>query len=218
MTYLDKLKAVDVHRTESRHAERICSELTYLDNLSAMYGGEYDDKIEGACELILGRLESDGVITAATVREAEEFLSSLASVAKSKKEIFVGHGHIDMNWRWGYNETAVITVDTFRTMLLLMREYPEFTYARIRKYFGNGHCVAEGIRNEIDLDLILRNAQKPRQVFFSLQNLAGEGLAAGHVLVGLHPLGGGDLPTPLLYSLPDLGEHFRGIFFNYLVG
>ena len=130
MTYLDKLKAVDAHRTESRHAERICSELTYLDNLSAMYGGEFDAKIEGACELILGRVETDGVITATAVREAEDFLSSLAPVAKSKKEIFVGHGHIDMNWRWGYNETAVITVDTFRTMLLLMREYPEFTYAQ----------------------------------------------------------------------------------------
>lgn len=31
---------------------------------------------------------------------------------------------------WGYNETAAVTVDTFRTILDLMREYPEFTYAQ----------------------------------------------------------------------------------------
>jgi alpha-mannosidase len=34
----------------------------------------------------------------------------------------VGHAHIDMNWMWGYDETASITLDTFRTMLDLMNE------------------------------------------------------------------------------------------------
>jgi len=35
-----------------------------------------------------------------------------------------------MNWMWGYQETAAITVDTFRTILDLMNEYPEFTYSQ----------------------------------------------------------------------------------------
>ena len=34
MTRKDKLKAIEKHRGESRYAERICSELTYLDSLS----------------------------------------------------------------------------------------------------------------------------------------------------------------------------------------
>ena len=130
MTYLDKLKAVDSHRRESRYAERICSELTYLDNLSMLRGGELDSRIEEAADALMYRIESDGVITAGAVSDVEAMLSDLAPVAKSLKELFVAHAHIDMNWRWGYNETAVITVDTFRTLLELMREYPELTFAQ----------------------------------------------------------------------------------------
>jgi alpha-mannosidase len=35
-----------------------------------------------------------------------------------------------MNWMWGYQETTSVTVDTFRTVLDLMAEYPDFTYAQ----------------------------------------------------------------------------------------
>ena len=31
---------------------------------------------------------------------------------------------------WGYQETVTVTLDTFRTILNLMKEYPEFTYAQ----------------------------------------------------------------------------------------
>lgn len=130
MTRKDKLKAIDTHRHEGRYAERICSELTYLDSLSGLRGGAYDSRVEQAADLLLARIATDGVITAATVREVEASLADLSPAAKSLKEIFVAHAHIDMNWQWGYNETATITVDTFRTMLELMREYPEFTFAQ----------------------------------------------------------------------------------------
>ena len=40
--------------------------------------------------------------------------------------------HIDMNWMWGYQETAAVTVDTFRTMLDLMNEYPEYKFSQSR--------------------------------------------------------------------------------------
>ena len=130
MTRKDKLKAIDKHRGESRYAERICSELTYLDSLSDLRGGAYDSRVEQAADLLLARIADDGVITASTVREVEALLADLSPAAKSLTEIFVAHAHIDMNWQWGYNETATITVDTFRTMLELMREYPEFTFAQ----------------------------------------------------------------------------------------
>lgn len=48
MTYFEKIKAIDSHRNESKHAERICSELTYLDSLSELRGGAYDAQIEQA--------------------------------------------------------------------------------------------------------------------------------------------------------------------------
>ena len=130
MTHPEKLKAIVTRRKESKHAERICSELTYLDALSALRGGIYDEQLEQAADLLLERIADDGVITAHAVAETESALSDLAPAAKSLKEIFVAHAHIDMNWQWGYNETAAITVDTFRTMLALMREYPDFTFAQ----------------------------------------------------------------------------------------
>ena len=46
MTYLEKLKLIDSHRSEGKYAERICSELTYLDNLSELHSGAYDARIE----------------------------------------------------------------------------------------------------------------------------------------------------------------------------
>ena len=130
MTYLEKLKKINSRRTESANAERICSELCYLDGLSDLRGGKFDSRIEEAADALLSFIEKDGVITAAAVEKIEEMLSDLSPEAKSLKEIFVAHAHIDMNWMWGYNETAVITIETFRTMLKLMEEYPEFTFSQ----------------------------------------------------------------------------------------
>ena len=151
MTHPEKLKAIVTRRKESKHAERICSELTYLDALSALRGGTYDKQLEQAADLLLARIADDGVITAHAVAETESALSDLAPAAKSLKEIFVAHAHIDMNWQWGYNETAAITVDTFRTMLALMREYPDFTFAQsqastyeiIEKYRPDAMAIEE---------------------------------------------------------------------------
>ncbi|MDR1420130.1 MAG: glycosyl hydrolase-related protein, partial [Treponema sp.] len=40
------------------------------------------------------------------------------------------HAHIDMNWMWGYNETVSVTLSTMRTMLDMMREFPDFTFSQ----------------------------------------------------------------------------------------
>jgi len=39
MTYLQKLKKLNTYRGQGKHAERICSELTYLDGISTNPGG-----------------------------------------------------------------------------------------------------------------------------------------------------------------------------------
>ncbi len=130
MKYLEKLKLLDCRRREGIWAERICAELTYLDGISEVDGGAYNDRIEAAADGLLEAIGRDGVITKGAVLHAEEQLSDLIPVAKRYRELFVAHAHIDMNWMWGYNETAAVTVDTFRTILDLMREYPEFTFAQ----------------------------------------------------------------------------------------
>lgn len=130
MTYLEKIRALDAHRAESACAERICAEIVYLDAVSKNEQDRYNATIEAAVDHVLAAVERDGAITKATVAEAEALLSDLAGAAKQYKAMFVAHAHIDMNWMWGYNETVSVTVETFRTVLTLMREYPQFTYAQ----------------------------------------------------------------------------------------
>ena len=99
MTYLEKLKKIETYKSSGKNAERICSELTYLDCLSDLRGGAYDAKIECAADLLLEFIEKDGAITQAAVLAVEESLTELKDAAKSLKELFISHAHIDMNWQ-----------------------------------------------------------------------------------------------------------------------
>ena len=87
----------------------------------------------------------------------EHELQSYGAEAKQYTLICVGHAHIDMDWQWSYEETVATTIDTFQTMLNLMREFPDFiflqsqasVYEMIEKYAPDmldeiRHNVAEG--------------------------------------------------------------------------
>ena len=130
MNYTEKMRWIRDGKGQSRAAERICSEIICLDGVSAAHGGEYDREIERAADFIIGYITENGAVTNAAVAEAEAMLAPLAGAVKSYTALFVSHAHIDMNWMWGYNETAAITVDTFRTVLDMMAEYPDFTFAQ----------------------------------------------------------------------------------------
>ena len=130
MTYIEKLNFVSEYRNIGKNAERIVSQITYLDSISKCKGGKYNCLLEKALDFIIAQIEKDGAITTATVTEAENMLMELAPIAKGYKQLFLSHAHIDMNWMWGYNETVAVTIDTFRTILNLMAEYPEFTYGQ----------------------------------------------------------------------------------------
>ena len=130
MTYLKKLKTLDNYRANGIHAERICSEMTYLDGISKTQGGKFDGLIEQAADLLLADINENGVMTKAASKKAEELLMVLQPEAKKYTELFISHAHIDMNWMWGYNETASLTVDTFRTVLELMKEFPDMTFGQ----------------------------------------------------------------------------------------
>ncbi|MBE6608896.1 MAG: alpha-mannosidase [Ruminococcaceae bacterium] len=130
MTYLEKIKALISRKGEGSNSERICSEIIYLDGISKNNEDRYNNLIEQAVDFLLAQIEKDGVITLSSVYAAEKILEPMAKIAREYTLLFISHAHIDMNWMWGYNETASITVDTFRTILNLMEEYPEFTYAQ----------------------------------------------------------------------------------------
>ena len=130
MTLLDKFEKLKEIKNQNAYSERIVSELIYLDGVSALNGDSLRDRIEAAADAVLASVAELGAVTAPLVFETEKALGDLSPLAKSYTDLFIAHAHIDMNWQWGYNETAMVTVDTFRTVLDLMRDYPEMTYAQ----------------------------------------------------------------------------------------
>ena len=130
MISYDVLEALCAHRKTSPFADRILAELHYACNLSLALEGKYDTVIEKSLQSLKDAVEKDGVITKSAAEAAEALLLPLQADAKAYRIHCVSHAHIDMNWMWGYQETVSLTVDTFRTVLNLMKEYPALTFAQ----------------------------------------------------------------------------------------
>ena len=109
---------------------RILSEVNFAIQLSAENGGKFDAEIERALTHLEGAMARDGVLTRGACLGAEQALLPLSPAAKEYEVIFASHAHIDMNWMWGWQETVAATIATFRTVLDMMREYPEFTFSQ----------------------------------------------------------------------------------------
>jgi len=112
------------------HLLRVVSEVAFAASLSETANGAYDDTVMAAVAILLKGIEEDGIVTKACANEAEQALMPLQAAAKAYTVHMVGHAHIDMNWMWAWHETVMITLETFRTMLTLMDEDPEFTFAQ----------------------------------------------------------------------------------------
>jgi alpha-mannosidase len=63
-----------------------------------------------------------------SLREAQHNLEQLNSWMKGFTIRAVGNSHIDMAWLWPWTETVQVVHDTFRSVLDLMREYPDFKF------------------------------------------------------------------------------------------
>lgn len=111
-------------------ASRCVLELWYAAKLSESEGGEYDGPVAKAAGIAWDACRAQGAVTKETTLAVEASLQPVAAKAKGYSLICIGHAHIDMNWMWRYDETVSITLDTFRTVLDLMDEYPEFTFGQ----------------------------------------------------------------------------------------
>ena len=109
---------------------RILSETEFAIRLSAENNGAFDADVSAALDILEQAMEEEGVLTKTVCLAAEEKLMPLAAKAKEYKLILAGHAHIDMNWMWGWQETVAATLATFRTMLHIMDEYPEFCFSQ----------------------------------------------------------------------------------------
>ena len=110
--------------------ERIYGELAYAKELSAARNNEFDSVIEKAAAGLASVIEKNGCVSIADAKDCEAALSSIGAACKEITVHAVGHAHIDMNWMWRYDETVNITLETFRTVLRLMEDFPDFTFAQ----------------------------------------------------------------------------------------
>ena len=119
------------HITRPNRANyRIISELEFALRLSEEGKGCFDSVLEPALDFLLGKVEAQGVLTNQDCRDAEDMLAPMAEEAKSYQLILAAHAHIDMNWMWSFNETVAATLATFRSMLNIMDQYPEFKFSQ----------------------------------------------------------------------------------------
>jgi alpha-mannosidase len=116
--------------TRGYWAERIVAELEYAVKLTRAAGRKDDALVRAAIESLAASQASAGAITRETVEETEEKLQALSAEAKGFTILCAAHAHIDMNWLWRFDETVAVALDTFRTMLTLMTEYPAYTFSQ----------------------------------------------------------------------------------------
>jgi len=114
----------------SKWSRRILSEIDFAIKLSENRDHKYDTAVENALAILENAVAQEGVLTASACKEAEKALLIMQDEAKAYEVLYVAHAHIDMNWMWGWQETVAVTLSTFRTMLNLMKEYPDFTFAQ----------------------------------------------------------------------------------------
>ncbi|MCL2816702.1 MAG: hypothetical protein FWD23_19045, partial [Oscillospiraceae bacterium] len=129
MDLFEKISQID-NLTGSYWTDRISAQIGYAARLSSVNGGKFDELLDKVSGFILDARNKDGAVTNETAQKAEEMLAPVAETAKKIKVHAVSHAHIDMDWMWGFAETVTITAETFRTMLDLMNEYPDFTFSQ----------------------------------------------------------------------------------------
>ena len=124
-------KEEQAHITRPNKANnRIISELEFALHLSEEAQGRYDGVLEQTLDFLLEKMGAQGVLTNQDCEAAEGILAPVAEEAKSYKLILAAHAHIDMNWMWSFNETVAVTLATFRSILNIMDQYPQFKYSQ----------------------------------------------------------------------------------------
>jgi alpha-mannosidase len=127
------------------------------------------------------------------LKQAEAILSPIGAAAKQHTLHCVGHGHIDMNWMWSWQETVSVTNDTFLTVLKLMDEFPGFTYSQSQ---GAVYDIARVFNPE----LFERVKQKVKEGRWEV--------SASHWVEGDKNLASGEsLTRHLLYTRRYIKEH-----------
>ena len=109
---------------------RLWAQADFLNGVSRLEGGRFDETLRKALAEAYAEYAAKGYISDECCLAFERTLAPAAAACREYTVHCIGHAHIDMNWMWPFDETVMVALDTFRTMLRLMREYPEFTFGQ----------------------------------------------------------------------------------------
>jgi len=110
-------------------------ECQVADGLLKVMRPEDRSRLESHLDAALRRLDLDALERGDqlafdhSLRQAREALAPIAPLLREFAIRAVGNSHIDLAWLWPWTETVEIVRDTFATVLELMNEFPEFTFA-----------------------------------------------------------------------------------------
>ena len=138
------------------HNKRLLSQLEFAIRLNEELDGQFNQTVGSALRFLGKCMEVDGVLTRSVCRRAEELLLPMQEAAKAYKLILAGHAHIDMDWMWSYQETVASTLATFRTVLNLMTQYPDF-------HFSQSQASVYQMVEEYDPDMMDEIKQRIRE-------------------------------------------------------
>ncbi len=88
------------------------------------------DKALAQAEKVAGDDNASPDDVKAPLAELQDALKSAKPIVSRYNAHLVGHGHIDPQWLWDWDEGIVATRDTFAQALKFMNEYPGFTYTQ----------------------------------------------------------------------------------------
>ncbi len=160
--------------------ERLKFQLRFAYRLSKIEGGKFDDLLNSVCDKVLEKLEVSKIIAPEITEFFENELAPISKAAKEYTLHMVSHAHIGMYWMWGYQETVNITLNTFRTMLRLMEEYPEFTFSQSQ---ASTYEICEKHDPEL-FDAIVKRVKEGRwEVSASTWTEADKNLPSGESLI-----------------------------------
>lgn len=125
MIMMERIQTLQEKTRGQYWPERILAQLAYLCELLGS-----PDALLPSLTRLEQQAESEGAITKQAALFEEEALGAYAGQAKGLCLVCAAHAHIDMNWMWSMPETTGIVIDTFQTMLNLMKEYPLFTFTQ----------------------------------------------------------------------------------------
>lgn len=109
---------------------RAYAEISFARDVSERNGGKFDGLVLDAAKKVSDEFANQQYVSEETVRQIEKDLEPLGKLAKEYKLHCIAHAHIDMNWMWGYDETVNVVLSNIATVLALLKEYPQFTFAQ----------------------------------------------------------------------------------------